>query len=63
MKSDEVPTTSIMVEIYDAQSQCVAKQKIVGSVAEIQVPTAQGVYFARVVENGVVVKTLRFVRI
>lgn len=63
MKSDEVPTTSFMVEIYDAQSQCVAKQKIVGTVAEIQVPTTQGVYFARVVENGVVVKTLRFVRI
>jgi len=63
MKSDEVPTTSFIVEIYDAQSQCVAKQKIVGSVAEIQVPTAQGVYFARVVENGLVVKTLRFVRI
>ena len=62
MKSDEVPTTSFIVEIYDAQSQCVAKQKIVGSVAEIQVPTAQGVYFARVVENGLVVKTLRFVK-
>lgn len=63
MKSDEVPTTSFIVEIYDAQSQCVAKQKIVGTVAEIKVPTTQGVYFARVVENGVVVKTLRFVRI
>lgn len=62
VKSDAVSATSFVVEIYDAQSQCVVKQNIFGSVAEIQAPTTQGVYFARVVENGVVVKTLRFVK-
>ncbi|MBR5433872.1 MAG: PKD domain-containing protein [Bacteroidales bacterium] len=62
VRSDAVSATSFVVEIYDAQSQCVVKRNIFGTVAEIQAPTTQGVYFARVVENGVVVKTLRFVK-
>lgn len=50
------------IELYNSQGKLIERQRVIGESMQIDLPSQKDVYFVRIVANGMVVKTGKFIR-